>query len=754
MSSATAYAFAMLAVVTAVLLRWLLDPLIGDTLPLVTLFGAVAASVWAGGYRPAVLCAIVGYVACAYLFIEPRGQLVLNDRLTLVGLAAYLFTCSLIVGIGHAMRAAQNRSREQRELLRVTLRSIGDAVVATDVDGRVTYLNAVAESLTGWERHEAQGQPLDKVFRIVNEKTRAPVENPATKALREGIVVGLANHTMLIRKDGVECPIDDSAAPIRDEHGKVSGCVLIFRDVTTQRRTEQDRVAQLHTARLLASIVESSDDAIISKSLDGVIRSWNAAAERLFGYRADEAIGRHISLVIPRDRLAEEDHIIASLKAGQRIDHFETERQKRDGQRIHVSLTVSPLKDDTGNVVGASKIARDITDRKLAEADLRRMAADLSEADKRKDEFLATLAHELRNPLAPLCNMLEVLKRADGDGETLQRARETMDRQLAQLVRLVDDLLDLNRITHNRLELRQSQVALSSFIQQAVEASRPLADAAGHEIVVSLPEEPLYTYADQARLAQVFGNLLNNSCKYTEPGGTIWVTAEREGAEVVISVKDTGSGIPPDKLKSIFDMFTQVEQSPERSGGLGIGLTLVRRLVQMHGGSVEARSAGVGLGSDFVVRLPLLASAVAPEPPVPHVQEPAPVRRILIVDDNSDAAISLALLLTISGNDTHTAHDGVEALEAFERYRPEVILLDIGLPKLSGHEVCRRIRERPDGGDVVIIALTGWGQESDRRMSQDAGFDGHLVKPIDYGAFMDLLRSVEKPVSRVGTNAE
>jgi PAS domain S-box-containing protein len=755
MSSVTAYVLAIVAVVTAVLLRWLLDPLMGDAFPLVTLFGAVAAAVWVGGYRPAIVSAILGYTACAYLFISPRGQLWVWDGANATGLAAYLFTCVLIIGFGQAMRVSQIRASERQELLRVTLSSIGDAVITTDVDSHVTYMNAVAESLTGWKGQEALGQPLASIFRIVNEVTRQPAESPATRALREGTVVGLANHTLLLRKDDVECPIDDSAAPIRDERGRVSGCVLIFRDVTAQRQSERDRAAQLLTARLLASIVESSDDAIVSKSLDGVIKSWNAAAERLFGYSSEEAVGRHISLVIPPERIAEEDHIIASLKAGQRIDHFETERQRRDGQRISVSLTVSPIKDDAGNVIGASKIVRDVTERKRVEADLRRLAAHLSEADKRKDEFLATLAHELRNPLAPLCNMLEVLKRSQGDSETLERARNTMDRQLAQLVRLVDDLLDLNRITHNRLELRQSQVELSSVIEQAVEASRPLADSAGHELRVSLPDEQLYTYADPARLVQVFDNLLNNSCKYTNPGGEIWVTAERQGAEVVVTVKDTGSGIPPDKLDSIFDMFMQVDRSAARSqGGLGIGLTLVKRLVEMHGGSIEARSAGEGRGSEFAVRLPILAGSVKPSRPVPRSAAQLPEnRRILIVDDNSDAAVSLAMLLQIAGNHTYTAHDGFEALEAVERYRPDVMLLDIGLPKLSGHEVCRRVRQRPDGSAIVIIALTGWGQESDRRKSQDAGFDGHLVKPVDYGALVDLLNSVGSTAGRV-TNAE
>src|SRR5690349_19620296 len=339
----------------------------GDTLPLVTLFGAVAAAVWVGGYRVAVPMALIGYLACHYLFIPPRFGFDLSSAANIAGLLAYLFTCALIVVFGEAARVANSRATERREVFRVTLRSIGDAVITTDTQARITYLNEIAEALTGWSHTEALGQPLERVFRIVNEATRAPVENPATRALREGIVVGLANHTVLIRKDGRECPIDDSAAPIRNEEGFVSGCVLIFRDVSAQRLVEHGKAQQLLTARLLASIVETSNDAIISKSLDGTIQSWNAAAERLFGYTAAEAIGQHISLVIPPDRLAEEDQIIARLAAGQRLQHFETERLRRDGRRLTVSLTISPIIDDSGNVIGASKIARDVTERRRIE---------------------------------------------------------------------------------------------------------------------------------------------------------------------------------------------------------------------------------------------------------------------------------------------------------------------------------------------------------------------------------------------------
>lgn len=860
------YGLGLLAIALAILVRWLLDPLMGDTLPLVTLFGAVAVAVWLDGYRVAIPAALVGYAACHYLFIPPRGSFDVNSPAVFVGLVAYLFTCALIIAIGEVARVAQRRTVESHEVFRVTLRSIGDAVITTDTEGRITYLNEIAESLTGWSQKDALGKQLEQVFKIVNERTRLPVENPATKALHQGVVVGLANHTVLIKKDGSECPIDDSAAPIRNELGHIFGCVLIFRDVTAQRVIERDKATQLLTARLLASIIESSNDAIISKTLESIIQSWNAAAEQLFGYTAEEAIGKHISLIIPPERISEENQIIASLKAGKRIEHFETERLRKDGQRITVSLTISPIKDDSGKVVGASKIARDVTERKRTERerqnfvtlvenstdfigicdmqgipffvnhaglemvglddieqarrtpvaefffpedqgmiinhffpkvlenghgeievrfrnfktgearwmaykvftlidsdnkpvglatvsqdvterkrladDLRKSAADLSEADRRKNEFLATLAHELRNPLAPMSNMLEVVKRAKGDPQILERAHGTIERQLDQMVRLVDDLLDLSRITHDRLELRRSDVELSSVVQQAVEVARPLIDAAGHHLTINIPDEPIYLNADRARLAQVFGNLLNNSCKYTKANGQISLSAKRLDNEVLVSVRDNGTGIPEDKLDTIFDMFMQVDRTSEHAqAGLGIGLTLVKRLTEMHGGSIEAKSKGEGQGSEFTVRLPIVSRLSSVVEPTATIDVSAK-RRILIVDDNRDSADSLSMLLELTGNEIYTAHDGVEAVAAVEKHRPEVLLLDIGLPKLDGHEVCRRVREQPWGKDIVVIALTGWGQEDDRRRSEEAGFNGHLVKPVDYDKLLELLSTL------------
>ena len=880
------YAIALAALATALLLRYALDPWMGSALPLVTTFGAVAAAVWIGGLAPAILVTILGYLACDYLFIDPRGTFHVGDVANLIGIAPYLLTCSLIIGFGEAERRAQRRLRSQRELLRITLGSIGDAVIATDLRGRITYLNEVAESLTGWARADALQRPLDAVFRIVSEETRRPVENPAANALREGVVVGLANHTLLIRKDGSECPIDDSAAPIRDENGSVTGCVLIFRDVTAQRRIQRDRVTQLHTARLLASIIESSDDAIIGKSLDGTIQSWNDAAQRLFGYTADQAIGRHISLIIPPDRIAEEDHIISSLKAGRRIEHFETERVASDGRRIRVSLTISPIRDDSGEVTGASKIVRDvtlqreadererqllgaaaaanakfhaffeqgaffagimdvdgtlleanrlswelpgftteeiigkpfwdtpwwapspqlreriaaasrqaaageafraelpyfvadgservadvtiqpirdeagrviflapigvdITDRKRAEAErkrlednLRQLAAELSEADRHKNEFLAMLAHELRTPLAPISNAVRALQLGVRDDQTLRVASEMLERQVGQMSRLVDDLLDMSRITRGKIELRKQPIELAPIVHQAVETVHDLYRSLDHELTVVLPPESISLDADPARLTQVVGNLLHNAGKFTDRGGHVWLTVEADGGQAVIRVRDNGVGIAAEHHRELFTMFGQIDTTLERSrGGLGIGLTLVKTLVEMHGGRVEVQSEGPGRGTEFTIRLPIatcVPQATAPAPPEPVR---AAGRRVLIVDDSEDGAESLAMLLEFGGHETYKAHDGIAALEAAERLRPDAVLLDIGLPRMNGYEVGRRIRQTPWGKQLTLVALTGWGQDEDRDRSRDAGFDAHMVKPVDLDALLKLLASV------------
>ncbi|HJT77645.1 MAG TPA: ATP-binding protein, partial [Gemmataceae bacterium] len=369
-----------------------------------------------------------------------------------------------------------------------------------------------------------------------------------------------------------------------------------------------------------------------------------------------------------------------------------------------------------------------------------RLVRELREADRRKDEFLATLAHELRNPLAPIRNALHVLRLAGNSAGALEQARGMMERQVAQMVRLIDDLLDVSRISRGRLELRKERAELADVVHAAVETARPLIEAAGHALTVDLPAGPVPLEADPTRLAQVVANLLNNAAKYTDPGGRIALAAERQGGEAVVRVRDTGIGIPADQLPHIFEMFVQVDRSLERSqGGLGIGLTLVRRLTEMHGGSVESRSEGTGHGSEFVVRLPAVLVAPSRDKEASEERAPSSRRRILVVDDNRDSAISLGMMLQLMGNEVRTAHDGLEAVRAAEVFRPDVVLLDIGLPKLNGYEAARRIRDEAWGRDMVLIAVTGWGQEDDKRRSKEAGFNFHLVKPVEPAALEKLL---------------
>jgi PAS domain S-box-containing protein len=628
-----------------------------------------------------------------------------------------------------ARQQAEEALRKKSEWLRITLASIGDAVISTDSEGRVTFMNGLAEKLTGWPQAEVVGRPLSEVFNVVNERTRRPVENPALRALREGTIVGLANHTVLIARDGTERPIDESAAPVRDESAAILGAVLVFCDVTKREWADNSRT-------LLAAIVEASDDAIISKTLDGVVRSWNRGAERLFGYTADEAVGRPINLIIPPERQDEERSILERLRRGERVEHFETVRVAKDGRRIDISLTVSPLFDEDGQVTGASKIARDITERKQSEMMLRA-------ADRRKDEFLALLAHELRNPLAPLRHGLQVLRLAGGDAGIVTDVRTMMDRQLEHMVRLIDDLLDIARIGQNKIELKRARVPLAAVINSAVETARPVIEAERHELNISLPSEPLFLDADITRLAQVFSNLLSNSAKYTRPGGKIWLTVERESEDAIVAVRDNGIGIPADALQRVFEMFCQIDRSIERAtGGLGIGLALVKGLVEMHGGTVVADSDGLGRGSTFTVRLPTLATIPEPASASLALDVPPIVgngRRILVADDNRDSAVTLAKLLQLLSNDVRTVHDGVEAVEQAEEFRPEVILMDVGMPGLNGYDATRRIREQPWGRTAIIIALTGWGQEGDRIQSREAGCDGHLVKPVSLAALETIL---------------
>jgi PAS domain S-box-containing protein len=482
---------------------------------------------------------------------------------------------------------------------------------------------------------------------------------------------------------------------------------------------------------------------------EGLITYYNPAAVRLWG--------REPKLNDPADRFCGSFKLFSTdgkpiahnrcwmalaLHRREGYNGNEIVVERPNGTRVTVLAHANPIRDDSGAVLGAVNVLVDITDRKRAEE-------ALQDANRTKDEFLATLAHELRNPLAPICNAVYVLHLIGSQVPEVQWALGVLDRQSRQMARLIDDLMDVARITDGRLELHRERVEVAEVVRAAVETSRPVIEAHGHDLTLSLPGQPIHLNGDLMRLAQVVANVLNNAAKYTDRGGRIVLTVERRGSDAVIAVKDNGIGIPAELLPRIFSMFTQADRSGERSrGGLGIGLALVQRLVEMHGGSITARSDGPGRGSEFTIRLPALVEPPGADRPI-HVGTPAepPVGlRVLVVDDNWDAAASLGVVLRRAGHNTRTAHDGLQALTAAEQFRPDVVLLDIGLPKLNGYEVAQRIREQPWGSRTALIATTGWGQTADRTKSQESGFDHHLVKPIDPGTLLRLVALAAQPV--------
>jgi signal transduction histidine kinase len=468
----------------------------------------------------------------------------------------------------------------------------------------------------------------------------------------------------------------------------------------------------------------------------------------------------HIPIIFLTAYFSEDQHVLEGYSTGA-VDYL----HKPISSPILRSKTAvfAELYRKTRQCVSANdKLMAEVAERRRAQEDLQRLNdeleqrvtqrtsalvradAALRDADRQKDEFLATLAHELRNPLAPIRNAVQILLLTGRDVPDLHWAADVIDRQVNQMTRLVDDLLDVSRITTGKLELRREIVDLSKAIQDAVETSRPLIDQDGHRLSISLPARPLPVDADLVRLAEVFSNLLNNAAKYTEKAGSIELSVEVQDRTAVVSIKDSGIGIPAEVLPTVFNLFTQVDRHLHRSqGGLGIGLTLVKRLVEMHGGDVEARSEGAGRGSEFIVRLPLVAVEKAEQrKPETRVKQSAAKYRVLVVDDNKDGAETLGMMLGLIGNEIRLAHDGLAAVEAAEEFRPDVIVLDIGMPVLDGYEACRRIRGQAWGKTMTLIALTGWGQDADRKRTKEAGFDHHLVKPVESATLLSVFATL------------
>jgi len=492
----------------------------------------------------------------------------------------------------------------------------------------------------------------------------------------------------------------------------------------------------------LASIVESSDDAIVSKSLDGTVTSWNRAAERIFGYSAAEMIGRPITVLAVPESYEDMRRILETIRRGERVVHYETVRKTKDGRIINVSLTVSPIRDARGEIVGASKIARDITDRKRAEQENASLLEEVRQAVEGRDKFLAMLAHELRNPLAPLKTSIHLLRLRGEDPSVLARVRDMMDRQVTQMSRLVDDLLDASRITRGLVTLVRERIDLARIARLAVEDHRSQFETSGVTLEVDVPEIPVWVNGDRSRIVQILGNLLENAYKFTDGGGRIVVelVADQGADRAELRVRDTGIGIEPELLPRLFEVFSQTDQGLDRRrGGLGLGLALVKRLVQLHGGDVAARSAGAGQGAEFSVWLPREREPSVLSEQEPNAPPPPKAVRVLVVEDNADSAESLRMLLSSQGHDVTLASSGTEGVEIALLARPDVVVCDIGLPGMDGYAVARALRKDPTTRGTRLIAVTGYGQDEDRSRALEGGFDVHLVKPADPETLLGLI---------------
>ena len=630
---------------------------------------------------------------------------------------------------------ADNRFPSIAEL-QTLIDSSDDAIISKTLDGTITFWNRGAERIFGWTAAEAVGRHITL---IIPEERHAETDEVLAR-IRRGERV---DHfeTIRVARNGHRLNISLTVSPIKDDAGRIVGASKIARDITPQRRGEI-------TQARLAALVDSSDDAIISKTLDGVITSWNAGAERIFGWTAAEAVGRHITLIIPDDRRAEEDEVLARIRRGERVDHFETIRVARNGHRLNISLTISPIRDGAGQILGASKIARDVTERRLMEEERERLLAREQQArtqaealNRTKDEFLATVSHELRTPLNAIFGWSRMLQSADLDDETRARAVATIVRSASAQDRLIEDLLDLSRIVTGRMRLEFEDLDLKAVIEAALDTVRPAATAKELTLVPALDVSLPLMRGAADRLQQVVWNLLMNAVKFTPRGGRVEVSVESGEGNAEIVVADTGEGISPEVLPYVFDRFRQEDSSTSRAhGGLGLGLALVRHLVELHGGRVSAESPGKGQGATFRVTLPW-APPRRTELPMRALVEPrgggsALLRglRVLVVDDNADALDLTAMTLRREGAEVRVASSAFRAHEIVTDWQPQILVSDLAMPGEDGFMLLRGMRDaisKKGGRKLAAIAITAYGTTENEMRSFEAGFDLYLTKPID-----------------------
>ena len=865
----------------------MLEPILGFQLPYVTLFPAVMVSAWLGGLGPGLLSTLLSSVGAAYLWLVPARALGVASPGGLVGLLIFWGVCFVISSMHEASRRAINSVAAAEERLQATLVGIGDGVIATDDRGRVTRVNPVAEALTGWTEAEALGRPLGEVFAIQDEHTRQPAENPVPRVLRDGRIVGLANHTLLVTRDGRETPIDDSAAPIRDADGGIAGAVLIFRDVGDRRRSERERAELLQNERVArldaaaaADQLELALDAGRMGTWEWIIGSglvkWSHGLESIHGLAPGtfpgtfEAVQREVHPA-DRERVAES---IRQAVAGGLPYHVEYRIVRTDGAVRWVEGVGQVFRDANGRPNRMVGVCSDVTERKQGEealkeseqrfrsladiapvliwinsttgceyanrayldflgvpveriqgmnwseylhpedaqayvesymraldsrgvfeaqfrfkradgeyrwlkslgvprmtaegdflgfvgcsvdiSDVKRAEEELKNADRRKDEFLAVLSHELRNPINAVVGWAQILRTGGLTPDKVLHGLDVIERNARAEAQLVESLLDLSRISTGKLDLEMKPVDLRSVATAAVENARPAARAKNIELDLRASPEPATIAGDAGRLEQVLTNVLSNAVKFTAEGGQVRVQLERAESRVVIRVVDNGAGIAPEFLPFVFERFRQADSRRERyHGGLGLGLAVVRELVQAHGGTVTADSAGTGRGSTFTITLPIRAVAGAEAARAGQAIEDLSTAinglRILVVDDDEDARDLLAIALEGHGAAVRTAPSAAEGLRHLEQERFDVLVADIGMPEEDGYSFVTRIRNRERTESLTrlpAIAVTAYTAASDREQAFRAGFDAHLPKPVDPDA---LVRAVSRitPTARI-----
>ena len=603
------------------------------------------------------------------------------------------------------------------------------AIYLLDRSGHIVSWNRGAEKLTGYTAGEIVGRHFSVLYPTDAIERRSP-ERELKMAQESG---RLEDEGWRVCKDGSRFWASMAITALHDESGALRGFSNVTRDLTERRRQEETLRQSEERFRVLVEGLK--DCAIFMLDTDGRVTSWNSGAQRMTGYQADEIEGRHFGALYPQaaiDRKLPEQELAMAREHGRFED--EGPRLRKDGTTFWANVVVSPLYNEEGVLMGYANVKRDLTDRKRAES--------LEQAERRTSEFLAMLAHELRNPLAPINNALHLLELKPPADATEKWVRDVLRRQTGQITRLIDDLLDVSRITRAAIPLNRRALDACALVRAAAEGSMQWMQARGHELSIELPpNEALTVLGDEARLTQVLHKLLHNAARYTPEGGRVSIAARRENDAVVICVKDNGVGMDAGLLHSAFDLLKQGQQAAQRpQGGLGIGLTLVQRLVRLHGGTVEAHSAGPDRGSEFIVRLPAVNEAPVSEAAAAERPGATP-RKVLVIDDNSDAANALRMLLENDGHNVRVAHDGMSGLALAREYRPEYLLLDIGLPRLNGYDIAASVRGDPELRHTTLVAITGYGQVHDRARTAAVGFDHHLTKPVEFSELRELFRA-------------